>query len=153
MYLYRRAENSAMRRATRIRAEDYWIPIIKGWEVADISLKKYSTDENPYMGSCDILKKIYILDMIIDFYEKFGKKKQLDILLEKTGCYEEYLNRQPSEVSKKQYKEFIMQTEHPGKHQYLCYLRGALILIARKINNISIVNALRLKMKFRYDIE
>lgn len=122
LYLYRNNNSSTSHQ--KRNAIDKYIPIIEAYVKSDKMMEQWRTERNGYLRQGHVMAAIYVIDMIEEHWQQFGKKKEIDKLL---ACRTDLLLLMNSpEVWRAQstcnrWHKFVA---HPRRLQMQCYFRG-----------------------------
>ena len=122
LYLYR--NNSSSTSHQKRNAIDKYMPMIEAYMKSDKMMDQWKTERNGCLRQGHVMAAIYVIDMIEEYWQQFGKKKEIDKLLaDRTDLL--FVMNSP-EVWRAQntcnrWNKFVA---HPRCLQVQCYLRG-----------------------------
>ncbi len=149
LYLYRSNPHSAMN--TRPRGVKYYLPLIEGWLITENSAKKFQNDSRGTFRIGSVLASIYILDMAKEHYWYGGKRKELENTIKNHPHYKEFLALKSYDVSKKQYKEFLLLNNHPSMFAAKHRIIGLFVRAYHIISKTAFVGKILNNIQFKYE--
>ena len=145
-HLYRQNPASAMH--NRMHGIQHYLPIIDGWIASDAEMLQWKDEKGGELRTGRILAQVYFVDMAVEHYRYFGKRSELEHIVSSHPFYEEFLKTSSKDISTRQYKAFLLYTQHPVIFQLLCYSSGVVHACAKSLLKISWINNRRYRRRF-----
>ena len=146
MYLYRKNPASVMHK--RPHGIRYYEPLINGWMCSDDLMKPFANAQRETLTAGYALSSIYVIDMAKEHYWYWKKRKLLQEFIRQHKIYDVFLALAEHDVSKKQYKEYLLLNNHPIlfmlKHKTL----GLIVRTIKFIRKLPIVANFLYKREF-----
>ena len=148
LYCYRENHTSAMSKVLKIKAIDYYMPIINGWVESDTFLNAYIEETGETCRAGYVLAGIYFLDMAVDHYKRGGRETELVRAMTEHPDYACFIRMKREDVSPKQYKEQQLLLNKPKLFKYKYRLFGIVEWTARWFAKTTIGSMLRNKWRY-----
>ena len=146
LYLYRQNPLSAIH--NRVPGIQHYLPIIDGWIASDAEMLKWKDQKRGELRAGRTLAQIYFVDMAAEHYRNFGKRSELEQIVSSHPFYREFLKTSSKDISPRQYKAFLLYTQHPVMFQLFCYGTGVADACAKHLLKISWINSWRYRRRY-----
>ena len=146
LHLYRQNPVAAMH--SRKRGIQYYLPIINGWIASDAEMLQWKDEKGGELRAGRTLAQIYFIDMAVEHYQNWGTRTELEQIVSDHPFYQEFLKTSSKDISPRQYKAFLLYTQHPAIFQLFCYGTGVVYTCAKYLQKISWINSWRYRRRF-----
>lgn len=113
MYIYREAIGSAMSKATKIKATDYFLPIIDGWLQTEAIINQHFSTHGVTTELGHVLGNVYLLDMVCTHYMQQGSISEIKGILQQHPNYPYLVTMKPMGENDVNYKRKELYFQHP----------------------------------------
>ena len=134
---------SAMKKVKSIPPIEYYLPIIEGWIKSDEFVNKWSDISGKVLRSGRILAGIYLMDMTMDHYKRWGSRKQINKVLKNHPNYNLMLEFLDTDVKPHQCEKRSLLLKHPFLFKLKYNFIGAVEYLGRKVLRIKAVSIWR----------
>lgn len=113
MYIYRENSSGTMKKANRIEAIDYYLPIINGWLESDRFINSWSHQTGVTTDCGHSLATIYFLDMAVVHCMQQRKNDEIMKTLKEHPHYSHFIETKPENIGNTYIQKRQLLLEHP----------------------------------------